>query len=556
MLGLAACYRPSHERQVDMPYSPLVRVHDGNLRATALVGTTSAIIGWDIDAPKKNLLGFAIRRTDYSAADGDLVGASYLLGQKRFSGASDYGDDVASLDAPFQRFRWNDYSLRPDRWYDYEVIPMYGTPTRMRRGDAVRITVRPAPAVVDGLGIYFNRGVTSARAYLQRFGGTAPEDSTATQRWLSRGLEESLLEIVEAAQPGDDLHVAIYEFHHAPIAKAFSDAKARGVRVHLVVHSGDDAATTKNEHMLDEAGLRNDATLRTRAKLSHNKFVVHSRGGEPIRLWTGSTNFSSNAFYKQTNAAFTTTKRPILAAYLDYWHILRDDPPRSNKPDGASTRVQQLIDAQDPDLQPQLLFSPVRTTHVLDLTENLIANARSLVLLSAPFGTVTRAADALRDNRAEVVEFGLVNSTAAKSIHQLNGSNTRFFTPSRLVTWMGRSWDAKAFGAHKIHVKSLVVDPYGPSPTVVFGSANFSEPSCTGNDENTWVVRGDRRIAAVVATEFMRMYDHYKSRGFINSSGSSAQLHLAPDSSWARTAFDSTSSSHKYRDRQVFVGDE
>ncbi len=47
---------------------------------------------------------------------------------------------------------------------------------------------------------------------------------------------------------------------------------------------------------------------------------------------------------------------------------------------------------------------------------------------------------------------------------------------------------------------------------VVTGSANFSEPSTTANDENMLIIRGDRRVADIYFTEFNRLWNHYYFR--------------------------------------------
>jgi phosphatidylserine/phosphatidylglycerophosphate/cardiolipin synthase-like enzyme len=52
----------------------------------------------------------------------------------------------------------------------------------------------------------------------------------------------------------------------------------------------------------------------------------------------------------------------------------------------------------------------------------------------------------------------------------------------------------------------------GDDPVVVTGSANFSEASTTGNDENMLIIRGDRRVADIYFTEFNRLFNHYYFR--------------------------------------------
>ena len=91
------------------------------------------------------------------------------------------------------------------------------------------------------------------------------------------------------------------------------------------------------------------------------------------------------------------------------------------------------------------------------------------------------------------------------------------------------------------------------------------------------LITGNTRLSSIIATEFMRMYDHYKARFYIdrfndenktikkdnkNRKAQGLRLkplktmnnHLSSDESWSRTAFDQNSSSHKFRDRIVFSG--
>ena len=222
-------------------------------------------------------------------------------------------------------------------------------------------------------------------------------------------------------------------------------------------------------------------------------------------------------------------------------------------------------------------FSPIRQTDILDASVDLISGAERAVFVSAPFGVDQSMIDAIENNSRDIIEYGLVNATAVGKIKALQKHNTRFFPPKKLKTYMDERWDAKAFGAHKIHAKTIVVDPWGDNPKVLIGSANFSKASCKDNDENAMLITGDKRLAAVIATEFMRMYDHYKSRFYIDrTEGKNKSIrkenrarkqrgeeplplkripvHLKSDDSWSKTAFDPNSSSHKFRDRLVFSG--
>ncbi len=554
-------------------YRPVVRSTHGDYSGAALVGANSVIIGWDVAAGSRpsDLMGFAVRRTDFDPDSEEVLAVKWLNGMKRFKGVEDdFGADVRSDQAPFQRFRWSDYTVNPSRSYRYDVFPMRGRPGRLERDDSLTFDLRPSAQEADGIGVYTNRGVTAAMAYLRRFEGKHPADvpDGAAFRWLERGLKQSLLDFVAGARRGQALHVCIYELFLEEIADALRAAKGRGVDVAVVYHAKpDDKATKENEHVIEHARIKGISKARTRTgNISHNKFVVLlDAAGRPLRLWTASSNFSQNAFYFQTNVGLTFDSRDMAAAYERYFQILRRDPARGRKKRGAvhaQDEVEALnaaLDAEPPAAVSRILFSPVRSLHVVDAAVGLIGEARSAIFLSAPFGVGKEIVAAIDANDNDILEYGLANTTAKKKIEGLRHRNTRFFTPSRLVKLAGEPWDAKAFGAHKIHSKTLVVDPWGEAPAVLMGSANFSEGSCKSNDENTILVRGDKRFAAMIATEFLRMYDHYKIRYWLNRIADSpdrAPLYLDDRPTWSNIYFRRTNRSRKFRDREVFAGRE
>lgn len=564
-------------------YQPIVRNQAGPYTGAALVGTHSAIIGWSFDdiALRDGLLGFAIRRTDLNPDTDEVLRVDWLGGYKRFK-ETDTGQagDVRSLEAPFQRFRWNDYTLKPERAYRYEVFPMRGQPGALTRDEPPLVfNLRPSPEDDGTLGVYVNRGVTAAMAYLARFDNKPPSEvpNNAAYQWLSRGLKESLLSFIAGAETGDELHLAIYEFFDAEIAQAFKDARARAVNVQIVYdHTAGKHSTEKSEETLHDFNLDDIAIPRTTVAISHNKLLIRLVNGTPHSAWSGSANFSENAFNFQTNTGLVVRDNDAVQHMEDYFQALLPNPARA----ASKTANRQLMtnaDAMANRMAEKTFFSPVRELDILDTSVDMISSANSSVMISAPFGVDLSMVDALGANSQDMIEYGLVNSTAAGRITGLHRNNTRFFTPKKLKTYMGKAWDAKAFGAHKIHAKTIVIDPWSDNPKVLIGSANFSRASCKSNDENAMLITGNKRLAAILATEFMRMYDHYKARYYIDKTQTENKAikktnkqrvqqglepltlktiptHLKSDKSWSDTAFNPASPSHKFRDRIVFSG--
>ena len=544
------------------PYQPVIFTQSGPYHGAALVGTHSAIIGWSFDDPvlREGLLGFAIRRTDKDPTTGETLRLDWLGGYKQFK-ETDTGkaDDVRSLEAPFQRFRWNDYTLRNSRSYIYEVFPMRGSPEALTRDEEpLRFELRPSQEDQNEFGVYVNRGVTAAKAYFSRFKYHHPSEiGPPAYRWLSRGLKESLLKLINNTQPGEALHVAIYEFFDHEVAKALKDALDRNVEVHIV-HDAKPGkkSTLKNEKVIKEFGLENVRTKRTNVNISHNKIVIRLVDNAPKIVWTGSANFSENAFNFQTNTALVIRDPATVNFYEEYFQVLIGNPPK------AQSKIENRLIMDEAnqlatDLPKRLFFSPIKKKEILDTAVELIKSAKSAVMVSAPFGVDKTMIDALKSNSEDIIEYGLVNSAARKKIKELFRKNTRFFPPNRMRTFLGRTWDSKAFGGHKIHAKTIVVDPWSDNPKVFIGSANFSKASCSDNDENALLITGNKRLSSIITTEFLRIYDHYKSRYYIDKNEKEKRetpRHLKSDESWSNTAFKPDSSSHKYRDRIVFSG--
>ncbi len=556
-----------------LAYKPVVRAQAGSYSGAALAGTHSAIVGWNLDDAnlREGLLGFAVHRVESDNETGAKIRERWLGGYKHFPGDTTPAAERDSRTAPFQRFRWNDYTLRPGRAYRYEVFPVRGEPGDLVREDPLVFEFTSTPEDDGDLGIFVNRGVTAAQAYFRRYGDVHPSDVEPPRNaygWLSRGLKESLLRFIAAARPGEALHVAIYEFFSLEVVQALKDALDRGVDVQ-VVHDAKRGkhSTEVNLENVDHFGLEDVATRRTTVNISHNKVVVHLVDGVPKTLWTGSANFSENAFNYQSNTALVV-RDPLTCAHFEkYFQGLLGNPSKKDSKVLNEALMAAANAAGAGGLAEKTFFSPISRLDIVDAAAELIAGAKRAVLVSGPFGVHADMITAIEGNADQIVEYGLANATAAKKIVALQKRATRFFPPKKLKTFHGERWDAKAFGAHKIHAKTVVVDPYGEAPKVLIGSANFSKPSCMDNDENAMLITGNRRLAAVIATEFMRMYDHYKSRFYIDKTVQENKERkkqglpprdiprtLTTDSSWSDTAFDPEADSHKFSDRIVFSG--
>src|ERR1051325_2567468 len=118
----------------------------------AYAGITGILLAFNLkdDSKRKGLLGFALSRkrngipeklnSPLEAMDTD--GFKFLNGMLVFPGqAHNPGDPVPTSKGPVQKFRWSDYTVRPETTYTYRVRPVYGAPGKLDLHAPLEISV-------------------------------------------------------------------------------------------------------------------------------------------------------------------------------------------------------------------------------------------------------------------------------------------------------------------------------------------------------------------------------------------------------------------------------
>lgn len=552
-------------------------------RVYAVAGTNTVSFGIDATAAtRERLLGFAVERVDVESGE-----RHWLPGFKVFRSLVPQpvpGMRVSTFDHPMQSFLWDDFTCVPEHRYTYRFLPLQGAPAAPdRSARALSITVRTEPATSTSThDVFFNRGVASSQYYTEEFGVTPiaeldPETRARALAWLSRDLDEALLAFVEQCAPGDRLLGCFYEFRYRPVADALTAAIMRGVDVRLIVdgkvneHTDDEGfhpsfPRVENLAMLADAQIPMDRVVLREARpsaIAHNKFMVRIAGGAPTEVWTGSTNLSLGGIHGQTNVGHHVRDGATAAAFTRYWELLATDPggragdPRAEvlaKNKALRTAVAAMSPVPE-DLRglPRGItpvFSPRPDASVLGAYAALLDSADSEACITLAFTVAGAIKDVLRDNTAaDQVTFLLlekrdrpdrrnpsafVRIDASNNVYQAWGS----FLHNPVYQWAAET-NAGLLGLNQhvsyVHSKFLLVDPLGVDPRVVTGSANFSAASCTDNDENMLVIRGDQRVADIYLTEFNRLFNHYYFRSVTEARGARGDqdsLFLAEDASW------------------------
>ena len=537
----------------------------GDFKAKAIAGTHTVLIALNCaEGRRKGLKGFAFQR---EIVGGGGTGPKFLRSQKVFKSvvpdpknAHDPADPTKPArfytdKFPVQSFLWGDYAASPGTRYRFVIRPMYGTPGALTTNPAdelsFEITTETEWGPGETHGVWFNRGAIASQAFADQFKNEAPKNINDPDdpevKWLSRGLLEACLEYINETKAGDALRVAAYEFTYPPILNALKAVIDKGIDVQIVYHDTTDAKGKPNETAMAAAGLPIDdqkiTYRRSKTKIPHNKFIVRLKGGtDPVEVWTGSTNFTSSGFLGQTNVGHRVADAETAKQYLAFWQLVKQDPELADARAGVSALTPDPIEviAQKSIAR---LFSPRAKPAMLDWYGRRMLNAANSVWFTAAFGVTAKLVPPLAQQRDQM-RFVLMEKPATDANRKAltgdlshvilsygtplgelyamkNGKPTarRRIKEFALDKWFFKeelyrpSNDGFVFF---VHTKFLLIDPLSDDPLVCSGSANFSPPSLTANDENMLLIRGNTRIADIYMSEFDRVFRHFYFRDIAN----------------------------------------
>lgn len=516
------------------------------LAVRAIAGLHVVTLAWDFvagqEAKRQNLLGFAIERTELAA--GAVFERFWLRGIKRFKAKDEGlppGSPVPTSEHPVQSFQWGDYIAKPSTTYRYRVVPVYGKPNLIDLDEAsatsVEITTEDEQGGEAAAGetrhdIHFNSGVAGSQAYARTFGKTLPDQTkpeSAQMVWLSRGLFEALIAFIARASGPDaadfKLRAMVYEFRYPPVGQAFGKAAAAGADVQIRYEA--QSYKADNEAMIAATGIGGICKpQKSRGGIRHNKFIVLVHKNIPVAVWTGSTNISAGGIFGHSNVGHAVWNREIAQRYLDFWDRLADPAvkPANLKQANLAVEPTPAPDDAPPADRILTLFSPRDQDHVFQTLHwyaNRMAAAGRIMCMTFAFNfdaifqtALGKPSDAIRylvfDKALEAgVETEVTRSgnTVVAVGAKLEKGDLEHFLGEVLTGFNSNRY---------IHDKFILVDPLSNDPTVVTGTANFSGPSQTDNDENMLVIRGNTRVGDIYFGEFMRIFDHLYSRYIVD----------------------------------------
>jgi phosphatidylserine/phosphatidylglycerophosphate/cardiolipin synthase-like enzyme len=540
---------------------------DGPLLVQAIAGTNVVLLAMDLQQRYTNgVLGFGIERTDHTAKNHK----DWLTGFRTFREVEVADPKRAPTNKhPIQAFLWGDYTATRGHEYTYRIVVMREPKENPVESEEVSIRLTMDREDVGTHEVYFNMGVAASQAYINRFENKRPSQvGRKAYEWLSRGLEEALISFVRQATGTDwSIHAAVYEFSHEPILREFKNAIDRGVTVKIIFDSRKEGKFDKENNPIGPWKMNRDAlknaniadeftTPRTKSPsyISHNKFIILLKNGNPQQVWTGSTNITLGGIFGHSNVGHIVRDQHVAALYEMYWNQLQEDPEAKDLRLWTESNSVVPTGAPPPNsITP--IFSPRGSLKALQWYASRMEEANIAIFLTAAFGVndlFEKVFDSDKNNLRYLILESEDNNMEKLTRYKFN----RVVIGDRIARNLFEHWlEEQLSGLNKhvkwVHTKYMLIDPLSEDPIVITGSANFSDSSVRNNDENMLVIRGDTHVADIYLTEFMRLYRHFEFRnaekGLGLASPSQISAHLADDDEWLKPYYQADQPEYKER---------
>jgi phosphatidylserine/phosphatidylglycerophosphate/cardiolipin synthase-like enzyme len=489
---------------------------------------------------------------------------------------------------PYQRFTWTDYHPPEDDVVEYRVVCMMGTPEFPRQSGLLSSWVEAHRPRFSNLTPYFNFGIVGSR-WFSTMAAEHPEQFEALRKALvpalkgtktnhgrpanvrqkprpahagttaDQALDEVLKLPVKEGEPGTigealggplaakmaamlseaqtnkdiEIYASLFELSEPQLIAQLKELRQR---CHLILangthqhHSDENRAAA---FALDGAIDLSRRMLERESVYAHNKFVVFTESGNPVRVWTGSTNWSPHGVYTQVNNGLMLDDADVAKAYFAEWHRLKRAGEKSPPPPDGEAQEQYHFRKSGAAIS--VFFSPHRvpkgegaTSPDLSYASALIRGARQgiLTLMLDPGweGSLLQAIRRIAESNRALYVRGLVNSDPTIHAKQGDTDTVGFLhgheaipstydialpTAQRqpnepIEDYLGR------VGIVVVHSKVIVIDPLGDHPVVMTGSHNMGVKAATVNDDNLVIIENDRDVALAYAVNVISTFNHF-----------------------------------------------
>ncbi|MGZ3872189.1 MAG: hypothetical protein ACXVJD_04695 [Mucilaginibacter sp.] len=470
----------------------------------------------------------------------------------------------SSINAPFQKFRWlhvpgviHQQEKVIYGTYAYTVYPRYFENKVLLPIDkslAVTEEIEVNPFSKDGIELAFTRGFTQSQAFIRHFGRKAkfkpnnapllfePKTRAGTNnagdaytyedeyKWSGFTAREKVFNLVESVVADKMLFLDLfaYDLNEPDLLRYFLLLGEEG-RIRIALDDADlhhDATGSKAEDEFETAFRKidnHDAIKRGHFKrYQHHKVMLVSRGPnrDPVKMLSGSTNFSVTGMYANSNHVITFTYSGVIKLYqqlfetawtgnLDRGAFLESDLSKNAYPFNLNGTPISVTFAPHEDA-----YAVANLQKIVDRLDQEHSSVLFAVMGTdtATHGPVAPALIKLHE-RTDIFSAGITDSTNALTYYKPSSLTGIGVTglPKATILPPPFAEEVPIDIGHQVHHKFIVCGFNTPQAVVWLGSSNLAEGGETENGDNLIEIH-DQEIATAFALEALSLVDHFHFR--------------------------------------------
>ena len=522
-----------------------------------------------------NCLGFAIKRIRNDKP------AEYLHGFVGFS-ETDQLDPKNPWKFPLQRYLWWDYLVDLGDVVQYSIVPVTGPDKDHLTLDEALASALTEKMTITGqstdhIASYFNKGIVAAQ-WVSRAMDKEPKGSSIKtlvtktgdpmRNALSGLLRPQILSLLaDAKKAKGKIYATLYELNDPELIAALV---AFGKDCNLILANGAFKPPTNDENKAVRAQLKSKVTLYNRIVTSghfaHNKVVVIcDSAGKPLRVLTGSTNWTSSGLCTQANNGLILDDAAVAQDYLDAWNrihaagngfppalITANSTAKTFQVDGCNVTPWHVptSKAQDLDYARKLInaakdgilflffnpgtFQPDNTPEKWTLLQNVLNRhhqqnnpdynpnlyIKGVVNQDIPYLT-TDTPPAKKSKKPAAKSMDPTVGAQPVALFSNGVEPPELLSHDVLVPANIKDkffeWEQELLraGIVNIHSKVIVLDPFGQNPVVMTGSHNLGFKASSKNDDNLIIIEGNGPLAAAYAINIIAIFQTYRWNSYV-----------------------------------------
>lgn len=516
---------------------------------SAYANNDQVIIAWQYKEAITDCIGFAVYRklNDETESEADALMNRVGFEDEKFNP----GEQRPSTEWPIQRFIWTDFSVSEGDFASYKVVPILFNGDKLVKDSSNASAWTKKISISTGVdengkrsgySAYFNRGIISSQFFSRMKTDLADELPGNTVKSIIEGknnklrdflggfLDNRLFKLLDEiiGNPKLRLFGSLFELHQQDLITKLC---AIGHRAHIILANG--AAKKKGEDKNSDSReeIRNaqvDVYDRivdpTRKHFAHNKFLVICDDSGPIKVWTGSTNWTPGGMFSQVNNAVLIEDAKLASIYLKEWEALKKDVLQDANGYSNDLYTSNKSGKKFGKNDSRVWFAPTLDFKDLEDVEDLMEKAKNGILFlmfnPGPKNTFFNYIQDLQVRKPKLFIHGVINQDPGASSHkpliffhkgQKVETDWNAILPQKVSEEFAFWFKEISAGLVTIHSKIVVIDPFGDDPYVITGSHNFGPKASSTNDDNLIIIN-ERRVVEEYAVNIMAVYDHYRWR--------------------------------------------